>query len=245
MSQKRSSVAFMIRKIEHAGASFGQKLKALRRDRGMNVAQAAEATYIHPRIISAMEADQFHKLPEPIYTRNFLRNYVRYLGGDEHYFLQCFEDAHGTCDLVDPMLLPREKVRRAHFLVTPRIIKSVLLAGVACLVLVYLGFEVRRILIPPVIEIASPTDGLTTGSAMITVTGKVFEQAEVIVNGEKILINKDGTFAADVDLDRGLNLITVEAKKRYSKTSTVYRRVVLDSQNQNIGISNLDNLLIP
>lgn len=245
MSQRKANMAFTVRKIEQAGASFGQKLKALRRDRGMNVAQVASATYIHPQIISALEADQFHKLPEPIYTRNFLRNYVRYLGGDEHYFLQCFEDVRGTCDLVDPMLLPREKIRRTRFLVTPRIFKSILLVGAACLVLAYLGFEVRRILIPPMIEIAAPTDGLTTDSAMVTVKGKVFERAEVIVNGKKILTNKDGTFAADVDLDRGLNLITVSSKKRYSQTSTVYRRVVLDNQNQNIGISTVDKKLIP
>lgn len=228
----------MVRKIDHAKATFGQKLKALRHDRGLNVEQVAEATRIHPRIILALEADDFGHLPEPIYTRNFLRNYVRYLGGDENYFLQCFEDARGTCDLVDPMLLPREKVRRARFLVTPRIFKFAALGVVGCLILGYLGFEVRRILIPPMIEIVSPTDGLTTDSAMVTVKGKVFEQAEVLVNGEKILLNKDGTFSADVDLDRGLNLITVEAKKRYSQKSSVFRRVVLEEGEGNVALTN-------
>lgn len=238
-------MSFAVRKIEQTGASLGQKLKALRHDRGFNVSQVAASTRIHPKIIAALEADRFDKLPEPIYTRNFLRNYVRELGGDEHYFLQCFEDACGTCDLIDPMLLPREKVRRARFLVTPRIFRNVLLVGLACLVLAYLGFEVRRILIPPTIEITSPTDGQTTGSPLVTVHGRVFEQAEVTVNGETILINKDGSFEAEVDLDRGLNMIVVQAKKRYSKTSTVFRRVVLDNQTTVIGISGVDKNLIP
>ncbi len=221
-------MGFMVRKVKHASASLGQKLKALRHDRGLNVEQLASATHIHPRIILAFEADDFARLPEPIYSRSFLKTYVRYLGGDEKYFSQCFEDARGTCDLVDPMLLPRQKVRRARFLVTPRIFRSVAVGVVACLILTYLGFEVRRIVIPPTIEILGPVDGETTDSAIVTVTGKVFEQAEVMVNGEKILTDKNGTFVADVDLDRGLNLITVEAKKRYSQKSTVYRRVVLE-----------------
>ncbi len=228
-------MGFMVRKIDQAGGSFGQKLKALRHDRGLNVELVAEATHIHPRIIKALEADNFSHLPEPIYTRNFLRNYVRYLGGDEKYFVECFDDARGTCDLVDPMLLPREKVRRARFLVTPRIFRFAALGVIGCLILGYLGFQVRRILIAPQIEISTPTDGLTTNSAMVTVKGKVFEQAEVMVNGQKILLSKDGTFSTDVDLDRGLNLITVEAKKRYSQTSTAFRRVVLD----NVGTAQL------
>ncbi len=238
-------MGFSVRKVEQTGASFGKKLKALRHDRGLNVAQIAEATHVQEKIILALEADAFHQLPEPIYTRNFLRSYVRYLGGDERYFLQGFEDARGTCDLVDPLLLPRQKVRRARFLVTPRIFRFAALGLVASLVLVYLGVEVRRILIPPTIEIAAPIDGLTTNSAMVSVTGKVFEQAEVEVNGQRILLNKDGSFVADVDLDRGLNLITVSAKKRYSQTSTVYRRVVLENNAQTIGISGPLPTVIP
>lgn len=238
-------MGFVVRKIEQAGASFGNKLKALRHDRGLNVTQLSEATHVHENVIRAFEADAFNALPEPIYARNFLRSLVRYLNGDERYFLQCFEDAHGTCDLVDPLLLPRQKVRRARFLVTPRIFRFAALGIAASLVLVYLGVEVHRILIPPTIEIAAPTDGLTTNSAIVTVTGRVFEQAEVEVNGEKILLNKDGSFAADVDLDRGLNLITVSAKKRYSQTSSVYRRVVLENSAQAVGISGPPSMIIP
>lgn len=225
-------MAFVVRKIEQAGASFGKKLKALRHDRGLNISQLSVATHVHENVIRAFEADAFHALPEPIYARNFLRTYVRYLGGDERYFLQGFEDARGTCDLVDPSLLPRQKVRRARFLVTPRIFRFLAVGLVATLVLVYLGVEVRRILIAPSIALTTPIDGLTTTFPLVVVSGNVFEQADVQINGEKILLNRDGSFSTNVDLNRGLNLISVSAKKRYSKTSTVYRRVFLEDASE-------------
>lgn len=221
-------MAFVVRKIEQAKATFGEKLRALRRDRGLNVEQVAEQTHVHPGVIRALEADDFSRLPEPIYTRNFLKTYVRYLGGDEAYFLDCFEVSRGTCDFVDPLLLPRKRVRRARFLVTPRIFKFLSLGVAGCLVLAYLAYQVHSIVVPPKIELVEPYDGLSTEEAIVTVRGRVYEEARVLVNDKVILLNKDGSFAAEVDLDHGLNVITVEAKKRYSKTSTMYRRVVLE-----------------
>ena len=234
LMRRKSSMAFSLRKIEQAGVSFGAKLRALRRDRGLNYDQAAEATRLPRRIIEAFEHDAFSALPESVYARNFLKTYVRFLGGDEAYFLDCFDEARGTCDFVDPLLLPRRKVRRAWFLVTPRIFRYVGLGAVGFLILGYLGFEVKRIVTPPAIEIAVPYDGLATDEGMVEVAGRVFEEAEVYIDGEQILLNQDGTFVAQVDLERGLNLITVEAKKRYSRTSRVDRRVVFEEKTDDL-----------
>jgi cytoskeletal protein RodZ len=221
-------MAFTIRRIEQSGTTLGEKLRALRHDRTYNIEQVATATHLHPSIIEALESNDYCQLPQGIYSRQFLRTYIRFLGGDEQYFLECFEAERGSCDFVDPMLVPRQKVRRARFIVTPRILKFLSLSAAMALVLVYLGFQVHAIITPPTIEIISPTDGLSTDSAIVSVRGRVFEESQVSVNGESILLNKDGTFMAEVDLRRGLNLITVEAKKRYSNTSTEYLRVVLD-----------------
>lgn len=225
---------FTLRKIEQTGVSFGAKLRALRRDRGLNYDQVAEATRLPRRIIEAFERDDFSALPESVYTRNFLKTYVRFLAGDEAYFLDCFDQARGTCDFIDPLLLPRRKVRRAWFLVTPRIFRYVGLGVIALFIFGYLGFEVKRIVTPPAIEIAMPYDGLATDDATVKVTGRVFEEAEVTIDGEQILLNQDGTFVAEVDLERGLNLITVEAKKRYSKTSRIDRRVVFEEKSDDL-----------
>jgi len=226
--KQRRNMSFSLRKIDSAGASFGAKLKALRRDRGFNYDQAAQATRLGRGVIEAFEHDEFCLLPDSVYARRFLKTYVRFLGGDEAYFLDCFDHARGTCDFVDPLLLPRKKVRRAWFLVTPRIFRFVGLGCVALAILGYLGFEVKSIVTPPGIELATPNDGYATDKATIQVQGRVFEEVEVYVDGKQILLNQDGTFLAQVDLERGMNLISIEAKKRYSRSSTLYRRVIFE-----------------
>ena len=54
------------------------------------------------------------------------------------------------------------------------------------------------------------------------------EEARIKVNGETVLPSKDGTFEATIMLERGLNIIAVEGKKRYSRPATIYRMVVFD-----------------
>lgn len=221
-------MTFFLRKVEQTGIGLGAKLKALRRDRGFNYEQAAQATRIPKAIIKALERNDFNALPASIYARRFLRTYVRFLGGDEEYFLECFNAERGTCDLIDPLLLPRRRARRALFLVTPRIFKAVSISASILIIFGYLGWEFYRIITPPTIEINSPLDGLATDRATIEVAGRVFEEAEVTVNGTPILLDRDGSFSVLVDLEFGLNLISIEAKKRYSQSSRVDRRVVFE-----------------
>jgi cytoskeleton protein RodZ len=63
--------------------SFGENLRREREMRGVSLEEICDATKISVRMLQAMEADQFGKLPGGIFTRSFVRAYVRYLGLDE------------------------------------------------------------------------------------------------------------------------------------------------------------------
>ncbi len=63
--------------------SFGENLRREREMRGVSLQEICDATKIGVRMLQAMEADQFDKLPGGIFTRSFVRAYVRYLGLDE------------------------------------------------------------------------------------------------------------------------------------------------------------------
>lgn len=221
-------MAFTIRKIEHAGSTCGEKLKALRKERGKAIAEVAQSTRLHTNIIRAFEKDQYGKLPESIYARQFLKTYVDHLQGNTEYFLDCFDQERGTCDNLNAMRLPRERVRKSFFLVTPRIFRLTAISLGVIAVFTYLGFEVRNILVPPSIELVSPENGSVTDSAVIPVTGKTMESSEVYVNGELVLIENDGSFTTSVNLQKGLNTITVEAKKRYSQKARATRHIILE-----------------
>ncbi len=57
----------------------GKILKETRESLGLTLEEVEEATKIRRKYIKAMEEEQFHVLPGPVYTRAFLRSYARFL----------------------------------------------------------------------------------------------------------------------------------------------------------------------
>jgi hypothetical protein len=62
-----------------AVAGIGEALRSTRERRGLSIDQVAQDTRISPRFLEALEAEQFHELPAPVYVRGFLRSYANYL----------------------------------------------------------------------------------------------------------------------------------------------------------------------
>ena len=59
--------------------TIGQRLSAGRQEKGVSVSEAAGATRILSKYISAMEADDFSVLSAPVYVKSFIRLYAKYL----------------------------------------------------------------------------------------------------------------------------------------------------------------------
>ncbi len=221
-------MSFLIRQLEDP-ETIGAKLKQMRRRLAIPIEEAAHRTRIQKRYLKALEADAFCNLPEPIYTRNFLRTYVKMLGGDVNYFLKRYDEECGTCDvLVDPLRLPRKKVAWFKFLVAHRILKTLIIAVLGLGITGYIGWQIQSVLKPPVITVYEPMDGIATDKARVNVTGKTNEQVELFVNGSQVLPDASGYFSTVVDLERGLNIITIEGSKRYSRKAIFYRTVVFE-----------------
>lgn len=61
---------------------FGRALEQARIAGGISLDEAATATRISTRYLLALEQEELHELPAPIYARGFLRTYAGYLGLD-------------------------------------------------------------------------------------------------------------------------------------------------------------------
>src|SRR5213595_3255468 len=61
-------------------ASFGEELRREREIRGISLKEIADATKINRRFLEAIERNDHHTLPAPVFTRGFVREYARYLG---------------------------------------------------------------------------------------------------------------------------------------------------------------------
>lgn len=73
---------------------FGEALRAAREQAGVELETLCERTKITRRMIEALEAGQFSRLPAGIFPRLFLRQVVEVLGEDPAPWLRGFDAAH-------------------------------------------------------------------------------------------------------------------------------------------------------
>lgn len=63
--------------------SFGERLQRERELRAISLDEIAKSTKIGTRLLQALEAEEFDKLPGGIFNKGFVRAYAKYLGLDE------------------------------------------------------------------------------------------------------------------------------------------------------------------
>ena len=89
---------------------------------------------------------------------------------------------------------------------------------------------------PPTLNITSPEEGIYTNSETITVSGNTSDQTSSpvtitikvgSVDQGTVKVNTDGTFSHTVQLENGLNTITVVATDTAGKKSTVTKTITL------------------
>lgn len=222
-------MVFVMRKLDAVPETLGEKLRGLRRTQAVSLPMLEEKTRIQKRYLEALEHGRYDELPEPMYTRNFLRAYARAMGADEQYFLELYEEEVGQVDLLGPHRLPRTRVRKGRFFVFSRLTAAGAILLPAFMIVGYLLWQISSLIKSPEIVITTPVDGLAVQSALLPVEGYVMDDdVSVVVNGETVVINESLHFSTKVDLTRGLNVVTVQAKRRYSREAVIYRRVVFD-----------------
>ena len=220
---------FLIRKLNTAH-TLGEEIRELRRATGLTLSELEERTKVRKPFLDAFERDDYSGLPETLYARNYLRIYLRALGtSDVDYFMKRWEEARGTCDFQGAAAMPRQRVRRGAFIVASRFVKVAGIAAILIAISAYIGNEVRAITSAPPLLVYGPEDGAATRNATVTVRGETDPGTNLKVNGQKVLLNSNGSFETDVSLERGVNVIKVEGAKRYSRSATTYRRVVLEA----------------
>jgi len=222
-------MAFVIRQF-HQELTLGEKLHSLRKEAKLTLTELAEKTKIQKAYLKAFEENAFHKLPDPVYARNYLKTLARVLGGEEAYYIDQFELARGTCAVVDKHQTPRQRTRATSLFVTSRFAQITLFVLLMAVFTTYIGYELKTMMSPPSVSLYSPIEGEQTKSASILVKGKTEKGSSLVINGQTVLLSQDGTFEKEIALERGVNILHIESAKRYSQKANVYRRVIFETE---------------
>ncbi|MBI4300433.1 MAG: PASTA domain-containing protein [Chloroflexi bacterium] len=90
-------------------ASLGQILREAREQQGYSLEEVEKATRIGKRYLAALEAEDYGKLPSPVYVRGFVRLYAQHLGLEVESVLALYPErfSRGTSGLPPPPALGR------------------------------------------------------------------------------------------------------------------------------------------
>ncbi len=209
--------------------SIGETIKSLRKRQGISLDMVAKATCIQRKYVVAFEKDAYHELPDQLYARHFLRLIVQAVNGDAEYFLSRFDEECGSCPaMVDELRTPRQRISKQLLTQWRRVASRVLIGGVALLLLFYMGQQIHTLLAPPRLLVDAPNSDIQTATATLVVSGQTEPEVQIKVNDTSVLADPTGRFTTQITLTRGLNIITVEAQKKYGQTNLVQRTVYLE-----------------
>ncbi len=204
-------------------------MKSLRKRQGISLDTIALQTRIQRKCLEALETDRHQHLPDPTYTRHLLGLFVEALHGDVDYYLSRYTEECGSCPSVNAtMRLPMQRIKTRLLREWRSMALRASIAVVAILVMGYVGTQLYRMAEPPALLVDAPFEDMQTTGTSVEVAGQTEQEVQIFVNDRAVPTDLTGRFSTRLTLSRGLNIIEIEAKKKYGRPTVVRRSVFLE-----------------
>lgn len=216
-------------KILSEGDSLAEQLRKARTGKKLTLAKAAEKININPKYLAALEASDFGRLPAGVYGKKYLSEYALFLGLNQSALLALFESETGHKEANQKKeLFSKQIVTPGDLLSLPKILRNSILALIVIICLVFLASGFSKIIAPPKLVVSNPPDNLMTEEHSIEVIGASEPESQIIINGEALAADSNGQFDKKINLKSGLNTITITAQKKYGRSNTVVKQILVE-----------------
>ena len=202
----------------------GPMLKARRQALRLSLAQVEVDTKIRGKFLTALEAGDYAKLPNDIYSRGFVQHYANHLGLDGVGVAAEYAAERGGVAAGETRRPRMVRPRRLVFTGAVAAAAGVLL--VVAGVLGYLLWQFSALAGAPRLVVTSPETDLALTGAIIDVSGRTTPGADVTINEAPVLTDTDGNFSDKVALQGGVNAIRIASRSKLGKVTTVVRNVL-------------------
>lgn len=204
--------------------TVGQILKEKRLEYGFVLDQVEKNTKIRTKFISAIEADDYRKLPPSPYIEGFLKNYADFLGLRSETILAIFRRQYALKSKINKTKV-EEPLKQSNWQLTPN---KAIFVSVIIVILILFGYfynQFRLLHTPPPLNLESPKADMVTKETKIAIFGDTDRDATLTINNEPVLVKSDGKFFKEIDINIGNNTLLVEAKSRVGEKTIVVRRL--------------------
>jgi cytoskeletal protein RodZ len=204
---------------EREPTRLGTVLRTAREAKFIDLARVERDTKIRVRYLAALERGDYRDLPEPIYTRGFLRNYGLYLGLDPEYLVDLYRLESGAGVERPSMPVARRSVaaRQGRSLVfSSGAIAAAILTVLVVAFVAYLVGEFVTFARTPDLRITDPaTDVAAWQGSDYTIRGITEPNSTITTAGLRqnptATADAQGNFSVRVGLVPGANVITLVA----------------------------------
>ncbi len=194
--------------------TVGQIIANARQIRGLSVDQLSSLTKIDSKYISALEQDDYLKLPSETFAKGFIRNLSLRLDLNPQELIAIFRR---DFRLPEQISISRRHPRFALPDYTKQILPF-LLGGVVFVV--YLIFQFRAIVTPPKLSVLRPEIGAVLVSP-VELEGETDIDATIFINEEtKVRSDSSGHFFTRVNLPLGETTIEIKTVNRFSRSTS-------------------------
>lgn len=204
--------------------TIGEILRSERKKIGKTLADLEHETKIKRNYLSALEKEQWTKLPNFPVVVGFVKNIASAVGIDREKAVATLRRDYPPQKIA---VNPKPDVRE-DFKWGPRLTFFILALLTISLIGFYLAFQYWRFQRPPKLTVNSPQENQIVTESNLTVEGVIEDSVSVTVNGQPSQIEEDGKFLLEIEVNEQLSEIEVIARSRSGKETVVKRKIKVE-----------------
>ena len=207
----------------------GQILKQRREELRKSLTSVSQETKIQERFLRYIENDDFGKFDSGVFVNGFIKIYAEYLGLDVERMLALYRRASKELENKGGGVGngKKKKLDLKKFItpinVAVGVVTLALIGGLA-----YLNMQFYRFQSAPELEIVSPSNNQVVETDQVSVLGITDSNSEVLLNGESVPVNNDGSFEAGVTLKEGVNTFSITAINESNSEKETTKEIKLE-----------------
>jgi len=206
---------------------IGEVLKSEREKRNLTIQDVSNTLKIHPRFLISLEESNYKIFSNVIQIKGFIKNYSTFLNLDAKNIMAFWRREYDEMSSKDKLNLSLKPFRNEKFVFTPKFFGSFIATVLILVFFSYVYFQYRQFSKAPFITIESPSQDLEISKNSIEIFGRTDADSEILLNGQKIIKNPQGTFAVNVSLSEGINTLLFTAVNKLGRESFVTRKVLV------------------
>ncbi len=200
---------------------IGQIIISARKEKKYSYEKLEEITKIKASFIKDLENENWQVLPPFPTVLGFVKSIASALDVDE---------ATATAILKRDYTLTKTNINPKPDISSkqswnPRITFILGIALVVIFILGYLGFQYKKFVSPPSINVVSPVEGQIIAGDSVLVFGSTDVDVKITVDNQPVLVDEDGKFSVNIEIADSAEEITIVAQSRSGKTTTVSRKI--------------------